>query len=169
MNIGLIASFQVIGLLSVVAVFVFTQDLYGNWFVSFGSTAAWILFFLVYGFRTYNRLAMPIDTWKTLARRFPRGARFKSAEVDTVGRGSLDGVHLIFELVARKGALTVKVCWVSFLWRNTLAIPWNQIEIRRVGTNQRGHYVAAVSFPQLPDCEMVLPWLKKFAKYHDRS
>ena len=72
-----------------------------------------------------------------------------------------------FALVVEKTALTVSICKISFLWPRTITIPWDQIEIRRIGTNSNGEYVAVVSFPSLNGCDMVLPWRRKFAKILD--
>ena len=149
--------------------FVITRNLYGNWLVSIGWTAVWGLFYAVQAIRIMARLEMPVHTWKMLARRYPRGTKVALVDADNVGEGTLNGCPLVFALIAREGALSVRVCNVSFLWRNTIAIPWNQVRIRRVGTNPKGDYVAVVALPQFPDCELVLPWLKKFARFHDRS
>lgn len=151
------------------AVFIVTRNLHGSWLVSIGSATVWALFYFYQGTRIVNRIAMPIDTWKRLARRFPRGFRVALVDADNIGGGSLNGYALSFALIAREGALSVRVCHVWLLRRNTIAVPWNQIEIRRVGTNSDGNYVATVSFPEFPDCELVLPWLKKFARFHDRA
>lgn len=155
------------GKLSVFAVLFITQYLYGNWLASIGLAAVWTLFFVIQLSRVLNRLEMPIHIWKILARRFPRGIRVTSVDADMIGEGTLNGCPLVFELIAREGALNIRLGMVAFLWRNTIAVPWNQIRIHQVGTNHDEKYVAVVSFPEFPDCEMVLPWLKRFARFHD--
>ena len=169
MKVALVFWFKFCGLLSAVAVFVITRIVYESWLVSIGATTLWALFYLVQGTRTYYRLAMPIDAWKVLTRRFPCGKRITSVDADVSGRGALNGHPLVLEVIAREGALSVKVCVVSFLRNNTIAVPWDQIDIQRVGTNPDGDYVAVVSFPKLHNCELVLPWRKKFTKFHDRA
>jgi len=157
------------GCLSIFGVFSITLILYGNWFFSFGLAAAWTLFYVIQGIRILARLKMPIHTWVILARRFPRGIRVTSVDADIIGEGSLNRCPLLFELIAREGALNIRLRMVSFVWRNTIAVPWNKIQVRQVGKNHDGNYVAVVSFLEFPDCEMVLPWLKRFRRFHDRE
>ena len=169
MNTGHKFWIGITGNLSIFAVLFITQHLYGNWLASIGLAAAWTLFFVIQFSRILNRLEMPIHTWKMLVRRFPRGIKVASVDADMIGKGTLNGCPLVFELIAREGALNIRLSMVAFLWRNTIAVPWRQIQIRQVGTNHDGKYVAVVSFPEFPDCEMVLPWLKRFRRFHDRA
>lgn len=157
------------GYLSTIASVFVAQSLYGNWFLSIGLAAIWAILYVDQAARALTRLEMPIQQWRLLVRRFLRGIKVTATNANCEGDGALDGCPLYFMLVAKEGALSIRVCQVWFLRRNTIAVPWNQIEIRRVGTNSDGNYVATVSFPEFPDCELVLPWLRKFARFHDRA
>ena len=112
---------------------------------------------------------MPIDTWKMLVQRFPPTVKVTQENADSFGLGTLNGYSLGFALIGKKTALSVSISMVSFLRHKTIAVPWDQIDIQRVGTNPDGDYVAVVSFPKLHNCELVLPWRKKFTKLHDRA
>lgn len=154
--------------LSTIAVFVITRNLYGSWLVSIGSAAVWALFYFIQGARIIFRLWMPIDIWRMLVKRFPPTVKVTQENADSVGSGTLNGCPLGFALIARKTELSVRISMVSFLRHKTIAVPWDRIEVRRVGTNPKGDYIAVVSFPEFHYCEMVLPWRKKFARFHDR-
>lgn len=155
--------------LSTIVVFAITLNLYGSWLVSIGLAVVWWIFYIVQVTPILTRLKMPINTWKALVQRFPRTVKVNQENADSVGLGTLNDLTLSFALVARNDTLSVRIFMVRFLWRDTITVPWNQIDIQRVGTNPEGDYVAVVSFPEFPDCELVLPWRKKFARFHDRA
>lgn len=106
--------------------------------------------------------------WKLLGRRFPCTRKATEQNADCVGFGTLNGCDLCFALVADKTALTVGIHKALFVRPKTIKIPWDQIEISRVGANYDGAYFAVVSVPSIHGCEMVLPWRRKFAKILDQ-
>ena len=153
--------------LSSIAVLIVAQAVYGSWLLSIGLAIVWVGFYLVQGSKLLPRLLIPISSWKLLVRHFPPTRRVTETNADCIGVGTLEGCRLDFALVVEKTALTVSICKILFLWPRTITVPWDQIEIRRIGTNSNGGYVAVVSFPSLNGCDMVLPWRRKFAKILD--
>ena len=154
--------------LSSVAILVTVQNIHGNWLLSVGLVAVWIYLYLVIGSMALPRLLMPMRLWKLLASRSPHRRKANEKNADSLGMGTLNGCELYFALIVDKKALTVGVCQTLFLWPKSVTIPWDQIQIDRVGTNYDGKYVAVVSVPSIHGCEMVLPWRRKFAKILDQ-
>ena len=153
---------------SLVAVPTIVHAIYGSWVLSIGLTIVWTCLYFVVGSMSMSRLLMPIHLWKLLGRRFPCTRKVTEQNADCFGFGTLNGCDLCFALVADKTALTVGICKALFVRPKTIKIPWDQIEISRVGTNYDGAYVAVISFPSISGCEMVLPWRRKLAKILDQ-
>ena len=154
--------------LSSIAVLAITQAIYGKWLLSIGLGVVWAYSYFVVGSLLLPRVTMPIRLWKLLATRSPRTRKANEKNADCLGMGTLNGCELYFALVVDRTALTIGVCQILFLRPKSITIPWDQIQIDRVGTNYDGKYVAVVSVPSIHGCEMVLPWRRKFAKILDQ-
>lgn len=153
---------------TLVAVPAALHAVYGSWLISIGVGVVWAYSYFIAGCLILPRLTIPIHLWKLLASRSPHTRKANEKNADSLGMGTLNGCDLYLALIVDKAALTVGVCQTLFLWPKSVTIPWDQVQIDRVGTNYDGKYVAVVSVPSIHGCEMVLPWRRKFAKILDQ-
>lgn len=135
-----------------------------DWIVAIGFALLWFATSFVLAALLVSIIEMPRQAWKALETRFPRKRKVNEELAECVGHGTLNGVEVYFAIIVDEAALSIRVCRVASLRPMVISIPWDRIEIVRVGLNSKRKYTALVTIPELWNCDIELPWRRHFPK-----